>query len=260
MGAQTFRCGILEQEPIQQLLNERFVCIEYDATEKGALPAERYPGLAHIRRLWDIDPWTRQGFGGQWVIDPEGRYMLATGPSRPYKMGNQGALFQQSVELALARFARIRSCARDSAEESEEIRKLQGEIDREVREKHRGFDPMLRTRGMLDRKNPSGRRFDGVLKSPDPVVRRQIADLLGRFAEAEGREPFLPGGKWEFFSRSIAGYLDDEIPEVRAAAAGALLRFVGDEIPTLEGDELVSTARQRWGRAQPSGRTSSYGD
>lgn len=239
------------------MLRTYFVCVEYDATTHGALPAERYPGLAPIRHMWDVNPWTRVGFGAQWVLMPDGGVLLSSGARKPFRAGDQGAQFQRVLEESLRRFLAIRSHPRGSDAEARALTDLGRRIETEWRTVHRReVDPWLRTCDVLEAGSHLEERFPGVLHQPEPEVRIQVARLLRRYALEKGGEGFLPGGPWEVFSAGLRDCLDDPEPPVREAAARALLAFRGAPEPTPGGprpgepgsrtEVLVEAARAEW--------------
>lgn len=210
------------------------------------MPAEKYPGLAHIRDFWDRCPWTRVSFGAQWVIEPEGQYMLTTGAPRHFRKG-EAKVFQMALEEALKRFIRIRSAERGSEEEARIVAQVEERIDQEWKTRHPYFvDPDLFTKEIFDADVRVESRFPGVLKIDEPSVRRQAAEMLGRYAAKYSPE-FRPGGKYFFFGDGVAKLLDDPDASVRRAAAGALYQFEGKPVPPIDDlDELVSGARKMW--------------
>ena len=228
------------------MLERYFVCVEYDATTHGALPAERYPGLAPVRHMWDVNPWTRVGFGAQWVLMPDGGTMLSSGARKPFRAGDQGAQFQRSLEESIRRFVAIRAHPRGSEAEARALEALDARIEQEWRTVHRReVDPWLRTCDVLEAGSHLEERFPGVLDQPEPRVRLQVANLLRRYAEEHGGAGFLPGGKWEVFGTGLAACLDDTDPRVRTAAARALLTFAGAS-PPVETAATVDAARSAW--------------
>ena len=227
------------------------MCIEYDATTLGAMPNEKYPGLDHIRDFWDICPWTRVSFGAQWVIEPQGQYMLSTGAKRHFRQG-EAEVFEAALEEALKRFVAVRKQERGSPQEAKVVDKLKKQVAWEWENKHPYFvDPYYFTKEIFLAKVGLDTRFPGILKYPDPVVRRQVADLLGEYALEEEDPGFAPGGDYfSFFGTGVAAYLDDESAEVRRAAAVALYRFRGEEAPEIEDDaELIAASRTAWNEA-----------
>jgi len=203
----------------------------------GEPPVETYPGLFRIADAWDTSPWTRVSFGLQWVVEPEGQYPLTIAIKNPAKF------FGASLEKALEDFIEIRTHERGSPGEAAAIRRVQAELD-QLADARMGNDPVERTREILNAAKGNLReRFPGVLEFPDPVVRRRAAELLGEYAEQERDPGFRPGGEWDFFGDAVARRLDDEDPEVRAAAAAAVFRFFGQAVPGQAPEQLIETAR-----------------
>ncbi len=189
-------------------------------------------------------------FGAQWVIEPEGQYMLTSGAKRHFRKG-EAKVFGAALEEALWRFMRVRKHERGSPEEAEAIKVVKAEVASDWKNKHPYFvDPDFFTKEVFQAKVGLPTRFPGVLKQKEPSVRRQVAELLGRYAEKEGDEGFRPGGDYyPFFGVGVAAYLDDPVPEVRHAAATALYQFTGKSAPDSEGAELVAAAREMWDEA-----------
>ena len=230
------------------MLEEHFVCFELDATAHGIPASERYPALAPIRTLWDANPWTRMGFGIQYVFEPEGRFMLSAGAKRPYREANEASTFVAALEESLRNFERIRSHRRGSAAEAAEIERVRTEVDVALRDHVK--TPYMRTQEIFQTANYVEQRFPAAIDHADPQVRQQVIELIGEYAEKEGDPGFCPGGRWEVFAERVAGRLDDEDEAVRAAAARAVLRFGGAPVPDASPDpttdELVAAARALW--------------
>lgn len=238
---------MLQQEQVVDVLNKYFVCIEYDATTNGAMPAEKYPGLAHIREFWDVNPWTRVTFGCQFMISSDGQYMLSAGPQRHFRQG-EAKVFQGSLEEALARHRRVNQFEPGTPERAAEIAKVKQEVDADWNERHWYFtNPDRWTNDIFTSKARIEERFPKVLEQPEKFVRRRVCELLGRYAERTKTDGFLPDGEWHFFGDAVAARLDDPEPEVRHAAAVTLHQFVYKKAPLIESDdELVAAARELW--------------
>jgi hypothetical protein len=104
----------------------------------------------------------------------------------------------------------------------------------------------MRTQEIFQTANFVEQRFPAVIDHADPEVRRRAIELIGEYAEKEGDPGFRPRGRWETFAEKVARRLDDEDAGVRAAAAGAVLRFGGAPAPDASTDELVAAARVVW--------------
>ena len=232
-------------------LNEYFVPVEYDATAAGAVPSD-VPAMWAIKRAWDNSPWTRVSFGSEWVIDPTGEFVLSTGFHKHANLPMVETL-ESCWETALTRFARVRSHARGSAGEAAEIEKVKAEIVAELdllRPCWVDFDVGTReTLKVVATEDPTTfhSRLAGVFTFPDPVVRRQSAEALGRWVTSY-RTDFSEEHVL-FLQRQMFNMLTDEDAEVRHAAAVAMYRFEDLEPPGLQGDELVAGATGLWTEA-----------
>lgn len=247
------------QRQVVEVLNRYFVPFELDATQ--GIP-EGVKGLAGLRRSWSSIPWTRVSFGSEYILDPEGNYVLSSGFSKHghamTKRRQFAPLFQKSLEESLDRFARIRAHQRGSAEEQQEIRRLSRQIVMDLHVRRPCFwDTDLFTDCTLKalwggNAESFEKRLSGVFRYPDPVVRRQLAVTLGRYAERSGIE-FRSSDNGFFLGERVAGLLADSDASVRHAAAVALYQFESQSLPA-EGSSLVASARKLWNQRAASRR------
>lgn len=266
MGAVAFRCGTITQKPIQDAIRERFVLVEYDATTNGPVPADKYPGLRLIREFQDICPWTRVAFGLQFVIEPGGQYMLSPGigrrwgakessrvrPTAESDWDTRMKVFMSLLREAEANYALVRRHEPGSPEEAKAIQLLSRKIEKQwAKRSPRFVDADLFTDEMFRLSVGLYKRYPGALVQPEPQVRRQAAELLGRYAVRSGDVRFRPKDEhYEAFSVPVAHLLDDEVEEVRHAAAVALYRFLGVTLPDTEDTAaLVDAVRALWDEA-----------
>jgi hypothetical protein len=230
-------------------LNEYFVPVEYDATESGTVPTD-IPGMRFVRRAWENSPWTRVSFGSEWVLDPSGEHVLSTGFHKHANLPMVQTL-ETEFEKALTRFARIRSHARGSKGEAEELAKVRAEIEADMLVNRPCWSDLnvgtIETLRVVATDDPSTfrSRLSGVFTFPDPVVRRQAAEQLGVFMDKGGRSEFS-SDHILFLQRQIVSMLSDESPEVRHAAAVAMYEFEDLPVPDLEREELVAQAASLW--------------
>ena len=247
------RVGLLTQPEVIEVLNKYFVPVEYDVTAAGFVPGD-VPAMSHLKGAWENSPWTRVSFGSEWVLEPGGEFLLSTGFHKHTNLP-VAKTFQDSLETALKRFARLRAHERGSAEEQEEIAKIQGEIDRDMKE----FRPCWldyrigtqETLSALGRGEPRmfEKKLSGVFTYPDPKVRTQVAEALGAFIVSEHSSE-LTDEQVLFLEEQVSNLLDDESDVVRKAAALALHQFEGQEAPAAEGEDLVQAARALWADKQ----------
>lgn len=228
------------------------MCIEFDATTHGALPAEDYPGLTFIREFWDENPWSRVNFGAQFVLSPDGQYMLSVGSQRHFRHG-ESKLFRSVLEESIERYRRIRRFEKGSSEEAEAVRKVIEQVARDWKARHPYFvDPELWTRELFAADFHLERRCSGILTHEEAEVRQGVVELIAGYVENEGGgSHFLPGAKWSFFGEGIAALLEDPEPGVRQAAALALHRFFEEPAPTDDPTSLVAAARELWDDRAP---------
>ena len=233
---------------VQDVLNKHFVCIEFDPTGIG-VPADKYAGLWRIGASWENNPWTRVSFGSVWLLEPGGQYMLIpatddiTNACNKTRLANLDELLEQSLET----LRKIRAHRRGSPEEAEAIRSLGGSSKEQwIAQSEAYLD--ARTKQIFVAAKDQNDRYPGIFENSDPWVRRRAIELVGRYSRLERDQGFLPGGQWSAFGEGVASCLDDEDAEVRLAAASTLFEFGGAPVPSLEGSELVSVARERWAR------------
>lgn len=233
---------------VQDVLNQHFVCIEFDPTGIG-VPVDEYPGLWRIGASWEHNPWTRVSFGAVWVIEPEGQFMLSPVTDDVHNACSKSRLVDLAnhLEGALAKLAEIRSHPRGSEAEAEAIRQVAEQASEQWRMKSDAYLD-ARTKQIFVAAQDQNRRYPGVFKNPDPWVRLRAIELVSRYSRIEGDRGFLPGGEWSTFGENIAFCLDDADADVRTAAASALFEFAGMPVPSAEGDELVAAARDSWSR------------
>jgi hypothetical protein len=230
-------------------LNAYFVPVEYDATETGTVPTD-IPGMRFVRSAWENSPWTRVSFGSEWVLDPTGEHVLSTGFHKHANLPMVATL-EKEWEKALTRFARIRSHARGSQGEAQELAKVAAEIDADLPINRPCWTDLnfgtLETLRVVATDDPSTfrSRLSGVFTYPDPEVRRQAAEQLGVFMDQGGRTEFSPDHIL-YLQGTIVGLLGDEDSEVRHAAALAMYEFEDLPLPDLHGEELVAAAAALW--------------
>ncbi len=244
----------MAQRQVIEILNQYFVPYELDAT--GGIP-EGVPALAALRKSYGQIPWTRVSFGSEFVIDPEGEYILSLGFSKHrhavQRRGGFAALFQQALEESLERLARIRAHERGSPGEREELLRLSRVLDHDLKERRPcALDVDLFTECTLKvlwggDSELFERKLSGVFRYPDPVVRRQLAGTLGRYADHRGNE-FQSSEDGFFLAERVARLLTDPDASVRLAAAVASYQFAGHPAPAAMGEDLVSSARDLWDR------------
>lgn len=248
------RVGLLEQPQVIDVLNRYFVPVELNATDIDGVPAG-VPGLDPLRYTWDEIPWSRVAFSGEWVLEPQGRYLLSVAHckhsvSRSEKLGF-GETFQLALENALKRHARIRAHppGSEAAEQEEQRVKEEGLADlRQKRPCWTDIDTMTDHFVKTLRNQGEGqfgfeKKYAVVLNWPDAKLRRNGAAALGRYAERHALD-FAAAAP--FLVSQVAGLLDDEDPTVREAAARALYQFDRAAVPELSGDELVTAAYSQW--------------
>jgi len=235
---------------VQDVLNEYFVCIEFDPTGVG-VPVDKYPGLWRIGASWENNPWTRVSFGAVWIIEPGGQYMLSPVDDDVHNACSKSRLANLGghMEGALEKLAQIRSHPRGSEGEAEAIRRLAEKSSAQWEMKSDAYLD-ARTKQIFVAAQDQNRRYPGVFENSDPWVRRRAIELVGRYSRMEEDRGFLPGGKWSVFGESVARCLDDAVPEVRLAAATAVFEFGGIPVPDAAGDDLVAAARQSWSRRE----------
>ena len=266
MGAVAFRCGTITQKPIQDVIRDRFVLVEYDATTNGPVPADKYPGLKLIREFQDICPWTRVAFGLQFVIEPGGQYMLSPGigrrwgaqessrvrPTADSDWDTRTKVFLSLLKEAERNLAFVRRHEAGSPQEAKAVQALNKKIEKQWAQRSPRFvDADLFTDEMFRLSVGLYKRYPGALEQHEPAVRRQAAELLGRYAVRSGDERFRPGeDHYEAFSVLVANLLDDDVEDVRRASAVALYRFMGETLPETEDTTaLVAAARTMWDEA-----------
>lgn len=213
------------------------------------MPADKYPGLQRVRTFWDNTPWSRVTFGLQFIISPDGQYMLSTGPQRHFRVG-ESEVFRGALEESLKRLVKIRKTDRGSAEESEAIRLVEAQNDQDWKSRHPYYASADQwTADIFKAAHNIEYRFSNVTKQPEPIVRRQVCELLGRYAHKTASTRFSPGGDVDFFGAAVFRLLDDPVEDVRHAAAVAIFRFMSEPVPEVEGAALIDAARTRWTKA-----------
>ena len=246
------RVGLMAQRQVIEVLNHYFVPFEFDATH--GIP-DGVEALALLRKSWNEIPWTRVSFGSEYVLDPEGNYVLSSGFSKHHHAIRKGRefapLFQRALEESLERFARIRAHERGSAAEQQELRGLSQQIRRDVqarrpcsRDVDLFTDCTLRALWGGDAERFE-KRLSGVFRYPDPAVRSQLAATLGRYADRSGIE-FRSSEDGLFIGERVARLLADSDVSVRHAAAVAIYQFVGHSVPAAEDSNFVADARNLW--------------
>jgi hypothetical protein len=245
------RVGLLSQQQVIDVLNERFISVEVDLT-KGV--PKGVPALDILQRGWDTSPWSRVSFGSEWVMDPSGEFMLTAAPHKhgTTEIGDIAKLFEQRLEDGMERFERIRRHPAGSAEREAEEARVRAELDAFLEDQcwldaddHTSCTLKVFLKGDVHAGNFE-KKLSGMFVYPDPEIRRKVSWVLGRYAEREGDGEFQSSGKADLVGDKVAGLLEDERAEVRQAAAVALYQFDLKAVPELEGDELVASARRLW--------------
>ena len=243
------RVGLLSQPEVIEVLNRYFVPVEFDVTAAGSVPGD-VPAMWALKRAWEGSPWTRVSFGSEWVMEPGGEFLLSTGFHKHTDLP-VAKTFQESLETALERFARLRVHERGSAEERAEIEKIKAEIRRDMKEFRPCWEDFRigtqETLAVLGRGDPAmfERKLSGVFTYPDASVRRMVSEALAAYVTSPHADD-LSEEQSLFLEERVAGLLDDEVPEVREAAAAALFQFEGREVPEQRGEPLVTAARELW--------------
>lgn len=225
--------------------------VEYDATD--GIPDD-IPGMAVLKKSYDLVCWTRVSFGAEWIMDAEGKFLLNTSPHFHETQGSTDLVpkFQRSIESGLKRWHRIRSHERGSDAEAEEVRLVQEEVAEELRTQRPCiYDNDLATEHTLNTlfSGKPGRflkKMAGVYAYPDPKVRLQGVSGVGNYAAKHDSEDFRAGGKAFVLARKIAGLLDDPDEDVRRAAAVAVHQFEGREPTASSTAALIEGARELW--------------
>ena len=180
-----------------EVLNEYFVPVEFNVAEWGGVPDD-IPAMSVHYNAWNTIPYTRVAFSGEWVLSPDGQYLIANASCKHQAVRSADAMFSKSfgrmIEVALKRHARIRSHEPGSPEQLAEIERVKAEVDadlREIRPCWLGSDAMgehlmktLANQG--DDSEGFEKKYAIVLAWPDPVVRRRGAEMIGAYAQRSG--------------------------------------------------------------------------
>lgn len=247
------RVGLLSQPEVIEVLNRYFVPVEFDVTAAGGVPGD-VPAMWALKRAWEGSPWTRVSFGSEWVLEPGGEFLLSTGFHKHTDLP-MAKTFQDSLETALKRFARLRVHERGSAEEQAEVEKIKAEIRRDMKEFRPCWEDFRvgtqETLAVLGRDDPAmfERKLSGVFTYPETRVRRMVSEALGAYVTSPHADQ-LTDEQSLFLEERVAALLDDEELEVREAAAAALFQFRGREVPDERGEPLVTAARALWSDRQ----------
>jgi hypothetical protein len=257
------RVGLLEQPQVIDILNKYFVCVQLVATDHDGTPRD-VPGLGLLQKAWDSIPYTRAAFSGEWVLEPQGRYLLSTAwckhmASRGDELTSGefvgfGEGFQEALENGLKRHARLRSHEPGSAAYLAEEQKViaEGQADFELHRPcwfdiDRMTDHVIRTlRNQGDSQEGFEKKWGAIVnwkRERGSWMRQTAAAALGRYAERH-RLDFLD--LVPFLSSQVAGLLRDEDAAVREAAATALHQLEGQPVPAVQGEELVAAAWDVW--------------
>jgi hypothetical protein len=166
-----------------------------------------------------------------------------------------GSRIGQRQLAVLKRFARLRAHERGSAEERAEIEKVKAEIRRDMKEYRPCWEDFRigtqETLAVLGRGDPGlfERKLSGVFTYPEASVRRMVSEALAAYVTSPHADD-LSEEQSLFLEERVAGLLDDEVLEVREAAAAALFQFEGREVPEQRGEPLVTAARELWSDRQ----------
>jgi hypothetical protein len=203
-----------------------------------------------LRTAWRESPWSRVSFGTEWVYDPAGDVLLATGFHKHDPDEEITAMFREMLESALKRWQRIRSHERGSTAEEAEWAAVAREIEADKKRLRACWlDLDLLTRETVKAFGANtelfNRRLTGPFQYPDPDVRRRGAVLMGRWAAGLSEEDRV-SQKTTQIGKAVAGLLDDEAQVVRQAAAVAVHQFQGRAISDADDPELVAAARTLW--------------
>jgi len=247
------RVGLLSQPEVIDVLNRYFVPVEYDVTAANCVPGD-IPAMSYLKRAWEGSPWTRVSFGSEWVLEPGGQFLLSTGFHKHTDLP-VAKTFQDSLETALKRFARLRAHPRGSPEERAEVAQIESEIQRDMKElRPCWLDFRIGTQetlAALGHGEPRlfEQKLSGVFTYPDPKVRRQVAEALGAFIASEFADTLTEDQAF-FLEQRVAQLLTDEDADVRQAAALAMYQFEGRPAPEEQGDPLVEAALGLWAQRE----------
>jgi len=214
------------------------------------------PAMSVLNKTWDESPYCRVAFRSEWVLSPDGKYMLGVTPCNHDATKDEntdfGSSFERLIEGSLTRFARIRAHPRGSAEERAEAQRVDAEVLAELKEvKPCWLDKDLMTEHYIRTVLAQGegqeafeRRYCQLFGFDEPEVRRLAIENISIYAEQ--RAPFKFAERLPYLSDQVALMLEDPDPTVRRAAAVALYHFRKESVPATDESALVAGAGELW--------------